>query len=83
MTALYGPANGSLFHEQDGFIAADIAELDVQNFIVEATFITPYSPSVGPWDAGFLFRHTETNDEFRLMIESKRPLGFLRVARRH
>ena len=68
--AFYGPASGSLFHEADGFVSADSTGLNVQNFVVEATFVNPYATSQGEWDLVFIFRQTELDVEFRGVIDS-------------
>lgn len=66
----FGPENGSLRHDNDGFISITAASVKVKDFMVEARFFNPYSYSVESWDYGFLFRN-EGNDEFRLIIHSR------------
>lgn len=57
-------------HEEDDYIEVDFAGVSYKNFIAEATFENPYSPSTGSWDYGFLFRNSGGNDQFRLSIHS-------------
>jgi serine/threonine protein kinase len=67
----FGPNSGSLVHNpSDNLIKANQASVDLQNFAAEATFINPYPPSIGTWDYGFIFRHTGTNQHYRLLIRS-------------
>jgi hypothetical protein len=54
----------------DGHVATHCSHIDTQNFAVEATFHNPYSESVGNWSYGFLFRHVDSNDQYRLSIFS-------------
>jgi hypothetical protein len=67
---VFGPAAGSLEHTDDGYIPGNDAEVSVKNFLVEASFLNPYSTSAGTWDYGFLFRHAGPNQQYRLIISS-------------
>jgi hypothetical protein len=70
---IYGPADGSLAHDrEDGLVADESAEVEVQNFIVEATFFNPHATSLSPWNYGFMFRHSEKNNQYRFIIESSK-----------
>jgi len=67
----FGPLTGSLEHNpEDGRLKANIAPVDLNNFVAEATFINPYAASTGSWDYGFMFRHAGSNQQFRLVILS-------------
>ncbi|MFW6070067.1 MAG: serine/threonine protein kinase [bacterium] len=67
---IFGPSSGSLLHVSDGFIKADIAEVNVADFVVEAVFYNPYAATTGNWDIGYTFRQAEINDQYRLTVES-------------
>ncbi len=67
---VFGPSSGSLEHTTDGFIPGTSADVSLKNFLVEATFLNPYSTSAGSWDYGFLFRHEGANQQYRLIISS-------------
>ena len=70
---IYGPIDGSLEHNrEDGLVADTSAEVEVQNFIVEATFFNPHATSLSPWNYGFMFRHSEKNNQYRFIIESSK-----------
>lgn len=66
----FGPADGQLLHEEDGFIEVVVADVDVRDFVVEADFSVPYARSLGSWDIGFLLRHDAVNDQIRLIVDS-------------
>jgi serine/threonine protein kinase len=68
---LFGPGQGSLAHEAEGHMEAKFAGVEVRDFVVEVVFHTPYSKAKGDWDMGLLFRHTEGNEHFGLVIDSK------------
>jgi serine/threonine-protein kinase len=68
---VFGPVEGSLLHLEDGFIEAEYApDVVLADFVAEATFFTPYSRLEGSWDFGFMFRDMDTDDQYRLAIES-------------
>ncbi|MBE2222986.1 MAG: hypothetical protein IAF02_15690, partial [Anaerolineae bacterium] len=64
----FGPRDGELAHNDDGFIKMRGANVDLLNFIAETEFTNPYGAEVGDWDWGFAFR--ETDEEYWLIIES-------------
>lgn len=66
----FGPKNGNLQHEEDGSIAWYKAEVSLENFVVEATFVNPYSASDYPWIMLLFFR-----DGFRLWVKSDNEWG--------
>ncbi len=59
-----------LVHDDDDFIESYKAGLSLTNFIVEAEFTNPYSPTESDWDYGFLFRDTGNDEAYRLMVTS-------------
>ena len=67
---LFGPDSGSLVHVDDGFVKAYYADVDVQDFVVDAVFYNPYAASRGNWDIGYSLREGDVNDQFRLAVES-------------
>lgn len=68
---IHGPESGELLHEEDGFIKTLYIEPNLQDFVAEVTFITPYlaTDSIG-WDVGFMFRDLDADDQYRLTILS-------------
>lgn len=62
---VYGPSSGELVHALDDLIKLETAEVDLRNFMVEATFINPFAASVNDWDYGFSFR---TNGSFKYWL---------------
>ena len=53
----FGPLDGELLHDPtDGFIEEHEARVWMSDFIVEATFINPYSASTNDWSYGFELR---------------------------
>ena len=54
----FGPADGAMPHETDGYIETYDANVNLEHFSAAATFV---NPSSGGWDYGFLFRWTEQN----------------------
>jgi len=70
-TLIFGPQSGSLVHEaEDELIEGENADVNLKNFIVEATFSNPFGTSTGKWDYGFILRHVEKNVQFRFVIQS-------------
>ena len=66
----FGPLDGQLQHEPDGSIAWRRAEVSLENFIVEATFVNPYSASDYPWIMLLFFR-----DGYRVWVKSENEWG--------
>jgi hypothetical protein len=67
----FGPVNGSLAHDEENNSPEDeSAQVNLKDFIVETTFMNPYSPSIGSWNYGFRFRAETNNNEYRLIIRS-------------
>ncbi|MGB9578452.1 MAG: hypothetical protein ACPL3S_04205, partial [Halothiobacillaceae bacterium] len=69
---IFGPDDGAIAHEEDGYIETYSAGVNLRDFIVEATFHNPYPTTTGSWDYGFLFRDTGSNSQYRLSIHSDR-----------
>ena len=54
----FGPIDGDLLHDPtDGFIAEQEARVSMADFIVEATFVNPYSATIHDWSYGFNLRN--------------------------
>lgn len=68
----FGPEDGRLVHDDDEFIEIGSASVELRDFVVEATFSNPYPTSTSSWDYGFLFRDGGGNEQFRLIIQSKK-----------
>ncbi len=54
----FGPADGTIYHDNDGYIEAYEANVHVSDFRASATFVNPSSAG---WDYGFLFRWAGQN----------------------
>jgi len=78
-TRVYGPNDGRLYHVEDGYVETRAANVDVLNVIAEARFFNPFSTTEGTWDYGFMFRHTDSNQEYRLIVSSSTSWRMLLV----
>lgn len=67
---LFGPKDGQFVYHRDGNLHASIANVTVDNFIVEATFHNPYSVDMGEWVVGYIFRFKDEDTGFGLGISS-------------
>ncbi len=57
---IYGPINADLPHVEDEFMEVHFADVNVRNFVAEATFILdPSAGQIGNRDFGFLFRNQD------------------------
>ena len=66
-----GEESGELVHEDDGKIKSfRMLTTDVKDFIAEATFVNPYTQSIGNWSHGLLFRGAGRNKFQALAIKS-------------
>ena len=67
---IFGAASDKLVQKNDKYVEVFRPKLSVQNFIVNITFVNPYSTStVGLWDYGIFFR-SKKDAEYRLVILS-------------
>lgn len=66
----FGPASGSLQHEDDDRIEDYESDLDLLDFVASATFSNPYSTTTGSWDYGFFFRFKDSDNHYRLVVTS-------------
>lgn len=48
----------------------------VRDFIVEVSFVNPYTRLTGKWDYGIFFRDTDREDDYRLYIDSDQQWHF-------
>lgn len=67
---IFGPTSGALNHEEGESIIADDAEVNLRDFMLEASFLNPYSAVDGDWDYGFIVRHDAKNSQFRFVVRS-------------
>ena len=67
-------SSGELRHiPSDGFVKTASAGVSYADFIVEATFVNPYSNSEHQWTHGFLLRDdgiADDNPEYRIVVSS-------------
>ncbi len=70
--ASFGPVDGVIEHEDDGFIDSYAARVSVADFSTAATFTNPYARSVGGWDYGFMFRHPAFNTFHIIVVTDER-----------
>ena len=67
----FGPRNGSIeLDPLDGFIDEYETFVALENGIVEAKFLNPYSSQGGQWSSGFMFRIDEQNQFHIVFIHS-------------
>jgi len=67
---IFGPDSGSLIHNaQDAFITTFNADIAIENFIVEVTFLNPYNVDTVGWSHGILFRDNEQG-QYRVIFDS-------------
>ncbi|MCJ7533837.1 MAG: serine/threonine protein kinase [Anaerolineales bacterium] len=76
MPAVHEASEGELITGDDTKLKTDMADLNLKNFIAKATFTNPYIASKGLWNAGFVFRSQDINDQFRVYIQSDSLLKF-------
>ena len=74
----FGPVDGSIEHEDDGFIDTYAAGVAVSDFNTAATFTNPYARSVGGWDYGFLFRTSSNTFHLIVVTDDSRWFHYLR-----
>jgi hypothetical protein len=70
VTAVYGPANGAIPHDDDPNIETFFTDVNLRNFVARATILNPYAAEEQGWDFGFVFRLTEPGQEMRLVVRS-------------
>lgn len=64
----FSPASGNLPHDNDNFVEILSSNLEVADFVAQATFSVPFTGQ--DWDFGFLFRELGGDDQYRLVIVS-------------
>jgi len=72
---LYGPMSGSIIHEpNDNWVKLFRADGDysLENFIVEATFIDPYSNTIESWDYGIVMKNSDSvyRSDYSVIVSS-------------
>ena len=63
----FGPMDGSLDHDNDGFIEEFRAGVSLGGFVAVTTFENPSRGGRGNWDHGFLFRILD-DDRFHILV---------------
>ncbi len=76
-SALFGPENGALEHNEDDFIKTFSSDTNLYNFIAAAEMGVPYAASKGSWDVGFSFRDADVGEQFWLIVESSGAWSFI------
>ncbi len=69
-TAIYGPENGRLLHDNDAFIETVYADVAPADFVMQVEMVNPYGTATGSWDFGLIFRQSDVDDEMRLVVRS-------------
>ena len=64
----YGPVDGALAHNDDGFIEEHDSNVEIADAVIEARFFNPYSRAVGQWDYGFIFRGSSVNTFLAVIV---------------
>ncbi len=70
-------AGATLTHNTDGTLSARRANVNVLNFVAEATFYNPYPVTQGTWDYGFQFRRGADGTEYRLIVQATGRWGLI------
>ncbi len=74
---VYGPKSGRIPHKaENSYIETISASVGLRSFILEVTFIVPYSSAEAPWDFGIVFREASPNVEYRLLFNSDKSWIF-------
>ena len=69
----FGPIDGELRHDPaDALIKVKSAKDFMDNMIVEATFVNPYSGDSNDWDYGFIFREERGGPRIHLVVTSNK-----------
>ena len=69
----FGPTSGELRHDpSDGSIEIEYAGVSIDDMMVEATFVNPYSAASNKWDYGFIFRREHTSPAIHFAVTSDR-----------
>ena len=66
---VYGPADGSIEHADDGLIDVHRTFTSVADGIVEARFFNPFSAQEGSWSSGFLIRQGKSNEFHAVIVD--------------
>ena len=67
---IYGPQAGTLPSSTDKIPEYPV-DVNLQDFMLDMTFINPYSASTGSWDYGFYFRYT-SNEVYAIVLMSNK-----------
>ncbi|MCA9918012.1 MAG: serine/threonine protein kinase [Anaerolineales bacterium] len=70
LTAVFGPIDGTIQHDDDDFIETVYADASPANFVMRTEIVNPYGPETGDWDFGLIFRQSDVDDEMRLVVRS-------------
>jgi hypothetical protein len=62
----FGPFDGALAGEEDGFIETWSSGVNLRDFVASADFVVP---DTAIWDFGYLFRHVGPNNQYRVIVE--------------
>ena len=68
-TDRFGPVDGSLDDDNDGFIEEFRSGVSLDDVVAVATFQNPSGGPRGEWDYGFLFRHSDS-ERFNVLVVS-------------
>jgi hypothetical protein len=63
-----GPMSGDLERTDEEFVAEYCADVNVADFMLEATFTNPVGVSTDVWNYGIFFRDEGQNDQLRLIV---------------
>jgi hypothetical protein len=69
---LRGPLSGRLMQNTRGMVTIFDTDLDLTDFVLEATFLNPDNEAIGAWDYGFIFRSDpKRNDhQYRFIVNA-------------
>ena len=72
----FGPVEGYLQHDEDGFIEEFGAGVVRSDFVAAAEFHNPYPTVVSGWDYGFLFRDAGQQNFHAVVVENTSGMWF-------
>ena len=71
----FGPVNGAIEHDDDEFLPTFDSDMDVADFVADATFTAPHHIVGRNWSSGFVLRWTVQNELHVVVIHKSGDWG--------
>ena len=71
----FGPVNGAIEHDDDEFLPTFDSDMDVADFVADATFTSPHHIAGRNWSSGFVLRWTVQNELHVVVIHKSGDWG--------